>query len=305
MKMIRCEKLTKSYQGFPALKGISFSIDGPGCYGFIGSNGSGKTTAIRIMAGLAKATSGRIQIEGYDVERDQKNIAKLIGYLPQNPAYYDYMTGEEWMMLSGKLFGLSKTEIKLRTERLLKRCGIWEARKRKIGGYSGGMKQRLGLAQALINEPKLLLLDEPVSALDPMGRHQVLELIEELKRDHMIFMSSHILDDVEKTADHILILHKGQLLLSSAKQDLLKEYAGSAIKFQLLAPNQTIVEAVTSQTWAERIEASNTSYRVVVNDLEKAKAQLPLIIQEEAGVITDYRIEALSLQDIFFKVVNA
>ena len=303
--MIRCEKLTKSYQGFPALKGISFSIDGPGCYGFIGSNGSGKTTAIRIMAGLAKATSGRIQIEGYDVERDQKNIAKLIGYLPQNPAYYDYMTGEEWMMLSGRLFGLSKTEIKLRTERLLKRCGIWEARKRKIGGYSGGMKQRLGLAQALINEPKLLLLDEPVSALDPIGRQQVLELIEELKRDHMIFMSSHILDDVEKTADHILILHKGELLLSSAKQDLLKEYSGSAITFQLLAPNQTIVEAVTSQTWAERIEASNTSYRVVVNDLEKAKAQLPLIIQEEAGVITDYRIEALSLQDIFFKVVNA
>ena len=302
--MIRCEKLTKSYQGFPALKGISFSIDGPGCYGFIGSNGSGKTTAIRIMAGLAKATSGRIQIEGYDVEREQKNIAKLIGYLPQNPAYYDYMTGEEWMMFSGRLFGLTKTEIKLRTERLLKRCGIWEARKRKIGGYSGGMKQRLGLAQALINEPKLLLLDEPVSALDPIGRQQVLELIEELKRDHMIFMSSHILDDVEKTADHILILHKGQLLLSSSKQDLLKEYSGSAITFQLLAPNQTIMQAVTSQTWAERIEASNTSYRVVVNDLEKAKAQLPLIIQEEAGIITDYRIEALSLQDIFFKVVN-
>ena len=302
--MIRCEKLTKSYQGFPALKGISFSIDGPGCYGFIGSNGSGKTTAIRIMAGLAKATSGRIQIEGYDVEREQKNIAKLIGYLPQNPAYYDYMTGEEWMMFSGRLFGLTKTEIKLRTERLLKRCGIWEARKRKIGGYSGGMKQRLGLAQALINEPKLLLLDEPVSALDPIGRQQVLELIEELKRDHMIFMSSHILDDVEKTADHILILHKGELLLSSAKQDLLKEYSGSAITFQLLAPNQTIMQAVTSQTWAERIEASNSSYRVVVNDLEKAKAQLPLIIQEEAGIITDYRIEALSLQDIFFKVVN-
>ena len=303
--MIRCDKLTKTYQGFPALKGISFSIDGPGCYGFIGSNGSGKTTAIRIMAGLAKATSGRIQIEGYDVEREQKNIAKLIGYLPQNPAYYDYMTGEEWMMLSGRLFGLTKTEIKLRTERLLKRCGIWEARKRKIGGYSGGMKQRLGLAQALINEPKLLLLDEPVSALDPIGRQQVLELIEELKRDHMIFMSSHILDDVEKTADHILILHKGELLLSSAKQDLLKEYSGSAITFQLLTPNQTIMQAVTSQTWAERIEASNSSYRVVVNDLEKAKAQLPLIIQEEAGIITDYRIEALSLQDIFFKVVNA
>ena len=302
--MIRCNKLTKTYQGFPALKGISFSIDGPGCYGFIGSNGSGKTTAIRIMAGLAKATSGRIQIEGYDVEKEQKNIAQLIGYLPQNPAFYDYMTGEEWMMFSGRLFGLTKTEIKLRTERLLKRCGIWEARKRKIGGYSGGMKQRLGLAQALINEPKLLLLDEPVSALDPIGRQQVLELIEELKSDHMIFMSSHILDDVEKTADHILILHKGELLLSSAKQDLLKEYSGSAITFQLLTPNQTIMQAVTSQTWAERIEASNSSYRVVVNDLEKAKAQLPLIIQEEAGVITDYRIEALSLQDIFFKVVN-
>ncbi|WP_455662619.1 ABC transporter ATP-binding protein [Pradoshia sp.] len=302
--MIQCENVTKSYQGFQALKGISFSIEGPGCFGFIGSNGSGKTTAIRIMAGLAKATSGRMQIEGYDVEKEPKEIARLIGYLPQNPAFYDYMTGEEWMMFSGKLFGLEKNELKTRTERLLKRCGIWEARKRKIGGYSGGMKQRLGLAQALINEPKLLLLDEPVSALDPIGRHQVLELIEELKKDHMIFMSSHILDDVEKTADHILILHKGQLLLSSSKHSLMKEYSGSAITFQLLSPNEGIVQAISNQEWAERVDATDLSYRVVVNDLEKAKRQLPSIIQKQAGIITDYRIEALSLQDIFFKVVN-
>ena len=302
--MIHCENVTKSYKGFRALKGISFSIEGPGCFGFIGSNGSGKTTAIRIMAGLAKATSGRILIEGYDVEKEPEKVAKLIGYLPQNPSFYDYMTAEEWMMFSGKLFGLPKNDIKIRTERLLKRCGIWEARKRKIGGYSGGMKQRLGLAQALINEPKLLLLDEPVSALDPIGRHQVLELIEELKQDHMIFMSSHILDDVEKTADHILILHKGQLLLSSPKQSLMREYSGTAITFQLLAPNERIVQAVSREEWAERIDGSASSYRVVVNDLEMAKVQLPSIIQKQAGIITDYRIEALSLQDIFFKVVN-
>ena len=302
--MIHCENVTKSYKGFQALKGISFSIEGPGCFGFIGSNGSGKTTAIRIMAGLAKATSGRILIEGYDVEKEPEKVAKLIGYLPQNPSFYDYMTGEEWMMFSGKLFGLPNNDIKIRTERLLKRCGIWEARKRKIGGYSGGMKQRLGLAQALINEPKLLLLDEPVSALDPIGRHQVLELIEELKQDHMIFMSSHILDDVEKTADHILILHKGQLLLSSPKQSLMREYSGTAITFQLLAPNDRIVQAVSREEWAERIDGSGSSYRVVVNDLEMAKVQLPSIIQKQAGIITDYRIEALSLQDIFFKVVN-
>ena len=302
--MIHCENVTKSYKGFQALKGISFSIEGPGCFGFIGSNGSGKTTAIRIMAGLAKATSGRILIEGYDVEKEPEKVAKLIGYLPQNPSFYDYMTGEEWMMFSGKLFGLPNNDIKIRTERLLKRCGIWEARKRKIGGYSGGMKQRLGLAQALINEPKLLLLDEPVSALDPIGRHQVLELIEELKQDHMIFMSSHILDDVEKTADHILILHKGQLLLSSPKQSLMREYSGTAITFQLLAPNDRIVQAVSREEWAERIDGSASSYRVVVNDLEMAKVKLPSIIQKQAGIITDYRIEALSLQDIFFKVVN-
>lgn len=302
--MIHCENVTKSYKGFQALKGISFSIEGPGCFGFIGSNGSGKTTAIRIMAGLAKATSGRILIEGYDVEKEPEKVAKLIGYLPQNPSFYDYMTGEEWMMFSGKLFGLPKNDIKIRTERLLKRCGIWEARKRKIGGYSGGMKQRLGLAQALINEPKLLLLDEPVSALDPIGRHQVLELIEELKQDHMIFMSSHILDDVEKTADHILILHKGQLRLSSPKQSLMRKYSGTAITFQLLAPNERIVQAVSREEWAERIDGSASSYRVVVNDLEMAKVELPSIIQKQAGIITDYRIEALSLQDIFFKVVN-
>ena len=302
--MIRCENVNKSYKGFPALRDISFSIEGPGCFGFIGSNGSGKTTAIRIMAGLAKATSGRIHIDGYDVEKESKNIKRLIGYLPQNPSFYDYMTGEEWLMFSGKLSGLSKSDLKIRTEQLLKRCGIWEARKRKIGGYSGGMKQRLGLAQAMVNNPKLLLLDEPVSALDPIGRSQVLELIEELKKDHMIFMSSHILDDVEKTADHILILHKGQLLLSSSKQNLMREYAGSVITFQLLGPNEKIEEAVSSQEWAEQVERTDRSYRVLVNDLEKAKVHLPSIIHGQAGIITEYRIEALSLQDIFFKVVK-
>ncbi|MGM9932529.1 MULTISPECIES: ABC transporter ATP-binding protein [Bacillaceae] len=302
--MIQCENVTKSYKGFRALKGISFSIEGPGCFGFIGSNGSGKTTAIRIMAGLARATSGKIQIEGYDVEEDPKKIARVIGYLPQNPSFYDYMTGEEWMMFTGKLFGMSKKDSSVRAEELLKRCGIWEARRRKIGGYSGGMKQRLGLAQALMNDPKLLLLDEPVSALDPIGRHQVLELIEELKKDHMIFMSSHILDDVEKTADHILILHKGKLLLSSSKQELMKEYAGSSITFQLLDSNDSLAEALSSENWVERVAVTDRSYRVIVKDVVRARASLPLMIHEQGGIITDYRMETLSLQDIFFKVVN-
>lgn len=302
--MISCKNVTKKYKTTDALKGVSFEVEGPGCYGFIGKNGSGKTTTIRILAGLAKATSGDVHIAGYNVQTETREILKIMGYLPQQPAFYDYMTGEEWLYFTADLFGLTPKERKSRTDELLETCGLWEARKRKISGYSGGMKQRLGLAQALLNNPRVLLLDEPVSALDPVGRHQVLQILEDLKKNHTIFMSSHILDDVEKVADHIIILNQGQVVHSSSKQELMNQYSDLIIRFTTMNHVSGLKEKLENQTWVTNIVETLVSYKVYVNDVEWAKEHIPEIIYKAGGIITEYKIESPSLEDIFMKVVN-
>ena len=287
-----------------ALKGVSFEVEGPGCFGFIGKNGSGKTTTIRILAGLAKATSGDVQIAGLNVNTDGKDIKKILGYLPQHPAFYEYMTGEEWLYFVADLHKITPNLRKSRTEELLETCGLWDARKRKISGYSGGMKQRLGLAQALLNNPQILLLDEPVSALDPVGRYQVLKILEDLKKNHTIFMSSHILDDVEKIADHILILNEGRIVLSAPKQELMKQYSDLIIRFSVMEHVPGLKELLEKQEWVTNITDTFLSYKVHVNELERAKKQIPELIHNSGGVITEYRIESPALEDIFMKVVN-
>ena len=302
--MIKCKDLTKKYKSVEALKGVSFEVKGPGCFGFIGKNGSGKTTTIRILAGLAAATSGDVHIAGLNVKTEAKEVVKILGYLPQHPAFYEYMTGEEWLYFVADLHHVAQNQRKSRTDELLATCGLWDARKRKISGYSGGMKQRLGLAQALLNNPQILLLDEPVSALDPVGRYQVLKILEDLKKKHTIFMSSHILDDVEKIADHILILNEGKIVLSSPKQELMKQYSDLIIQFSVMEHIPGLKELLEQQEWVTDIADTFLSYKVNVNNLDLAKKQMPGLIYTAGGVITEYKIESPALEDIFMRVVN-
>lgn len=302
--MIKCTGLTKNYKTVKALKGISFEITGKGCFGFLGGNGSGKSTTMRILAGLANPTSGKVYMDGKDVSEKSVQIASVVGYLPQHPSFYEYMTGEEWLMFVGGLFNIDVKESKLRTEQFLKKCGIWDARKRRIGGYSGGMKQRLGLAQALMNHPKILLLDEPVSALDPIGRHEVLNIIEDMKKDFTIFMSTHILEDVEKIADHILILDQGELVLQSTMDDIMEKYANEFIIFKTMDSHEGLKDKLEKQGWIKQVDYNNHSYRIHAKDINEAKLKLPGYLYQNGIIITDYKVDSLSLEEIFMKVVG-
>ena len=209
------QNLCKTYKGkkrqiVEALKGVSFAVEQGEVFGFLGPNGAGKSTTIKCLMGLIKPTSGTASIMGEPVgsESSRKNV----GYLPENPAFYDYLTAEEYLLFVGKVFGLAGADLAARSDQALKRLGLWEARKRPIRGYSKGMVQRVGLAQVLIHDPDVYILDEPMSGLDPIGRALVKEIILELKkRGKSVFFSTHITDDVEKVCDRVGILLHGEL----------------------------------------------------------------------------------------------
>lgn len=302
--MIHCENVTKKYNSFQALNGISFSIEGNGCFGFLGKNGAGKTTAIRMLVGLSEPTSGIVKVNGLDVQKEKEKLTETMGYLPQHPAFYEYMTGREWMQWIGQLFRLEKKTIEERAESLLQECGIWEARNRKISGYSGGMKQRLGLAQALMNQPKLLILDEPVSALDPVGRHEMLTMIMKLKENMMIFMSSHILDDVEKIADHIIMIDKGEMVLASDIQELKSMYTSPVIRFSISEAKQVLTKVLDEQVWVKNIQVNINDYILTVKDMNIAGAQLPKLISQSGAMLISYQVDTPSLEDIFLRKVR-
>lgn len=304
MSILICDKLAKTFGDVQSLKDVSFTIEGNGCVGFLGANGAGKTTTIRIITGLAKPSSGSVTVVGYDVVKDSLSIRKEIGYCPQAPAFYNDMTAEQWMHWVGRIFKLGKKEIAARSEELLKLCGIWDARHRAIGGFSGGMKQRLGIAQALINKPKLLVLDEPVSALDPMGRYDVLMLIEKLKNDMTIFMSTHILDDVERVADHIVIIDKGTVLLSQQMDELKRGYKESMIHLTIEPTTVDLAGILQTDPVFTKVHQEGNNFTIECEDIGAANAKLPQLLVNHGIRFTNYQVAEANLEQIFMKVVQ-
>ena len=217
MYALDMQGLSKSFKGkkrqtVEALKELSLSIEQGEVFGFLGPNGAGKSTTIKCLMGLIQPTSGTASIMGEPIgsEASRRNV----GYLPENPAFYDYLTAEEYLQFVGKIFKMSDTLLTRRSAEVLKQLELWDARKRPIRGYSKGMVQRVGLAQVLIHDPDVYILDEPMSGLDPIGRALVKEIIVDLKkRGKSVFFSTHITDDVEKVCDRVGILLHGELKL--------------------------------------------------------------------------------------------
>src|SRR5699024_2191951 len=213
MALLTVNNLTKTYDKQRAVHDVSFQFQRGKCIALIGPNGAGKTTILRTLAGLIKPTSGTIHFSQMNSNNDFRSF---IGYLPQFPVFYSWMTGKEFLIYSGELALLSKDEATERAKQLLEKVGIAHAKNKRIGNYSGGMKQRLGIAQAIIHQPKLLMMDEPVSSLDPIGRREVLTLMEELKEDMTILFSTHILTDADEVSDELLLLHEGRMVESGS-----------------------------------------------------------------------------------------
>ncbi|MCC7138609.1 MAG: ABC transporter ATP-binding protein [Planctomycetes bacterium] len=211
--------LTKRYGAVEALKGFDLTVGRGSIYGFIGPNGAGKTTTIRIVAGLVRPTSGEVRLHGVDLRRNRLAAARGLRTLVEVPAFYPGLSGRQNLTIFARLSGADDADVK----RLLARVRLEHAQDRRVGGYSLGMRQRLGIAQALLGRPDLVVLDEPMNGLDPAGMHEMRELIREENRERGVtfFLSSHLLDDIQRLCDRIGILHKGRLVAEGRIDDLL------------------------------------------------------------------------------------
>lgn len=203
------DRLTKQYQNKIAVDRISLRLN-TGIYGLLGANGAGKTTLMRMVCGILKPTSGTITFDGIDVSEER--YRSMLGYLPQDFGYYPEFTGEDFLLYMAALKGMRKPQARRKTVELLKLVSLHDVAKKKIKTYSGGMKQRLGIAQALLNQPKLLVLDEPTAGLDPKERVRFRDLIKDLGKDSIVLLSAHIVSDIEHIADDILMMKSGQLI---------------------------------------------------------------------------------------------
>ena len=238
MNAIEITDLSKQFSGkrmtrVDALKGLDLTIAAGEVFGFLGPNGAGKSTTIKLVMGLLRPTSGTATIMGMDA--GQAESRRHVGYLPENPAFYDYLSAEEYIAFVGSQFKMGAALLEQRSEDVLKRLDLWEARKRPMRGYSKGMVQRVGLAQALVHDPDVYVLDEPMSGLDPIGRALVKDIILDLKkRGKCVFFSTHITDDVEKVCDRVGVIVKGSLVALDRVENILRSgVEGYVIHLQL------------------------------------------------------------------------
>ena len=306
---IHCEGLTKSYGRVRALNGVDLTMPAGSIFGFLGPNGAGKTTTIKVLLGLSLPTSGNCAIYDTPVERFSAESRREVGYLAQDPSFPRWMTGREVLEFVGKLYAEAPRPVAQRAGDALKLVDLEAAADRVCGGYSGGMRQRLGIAQALMGDPRLVILDEPSSSLDPIGRRDVLDILRTLRdRGIAVFYSTHILDDVERVADHIAIMKDGRVVREGVMRDLMSASHGR-FRLTVEAPADGLDEALRALPWITSIERTEstdgrTTVMVDVQDDDHAKRALPRTVIDANYVLIGCEPLRFRLEDIFMESVG-
>lgn len=306
---IRASGLRKHYGSIIALDGLDLDVPTGSIFGLLGPNGAGKTTTIRILTGLARATSGTATVGGIEVGLDRPELRQRIGYLDQDPRFYSWMRGRELLELTGRLSGVPEPELDARVAEILDRVGLAGAAARRIGGWSGGMRQRLGIAQALIHRPAIVFLDEPVSSLDPEGRRDLLELIAALRGETTVVLSTHLLADVERVCDRVAILDRGRLVTEGPLDELLARHARPIFRLDP-EPGQTAAvgelrRRLSDASWASSVGvAADGTIRIAAADADAASnGILPLVVG--AGVrLAAFERARPSLEEVFLELVG-
>lgn len=303
---IRTESLSRRYGDVQAVRDLDLIVPEGSIFGFLGRNGAGKTTTIRLITGLARPDHGRAWINGVETTDGDDRGRHQFGYLPQEPAFYGWMTTTGYLDHVGRLFGLSEAERQERIAELLRLVDLEAAANRRVGGFSGGMKQRLGLAGALIHRPSVLILDEPMAGLDPAGRRDVLDLMEAL-RDHVtIFFSTHILADVERVCDTVGILHEGRLVEVAGREELMSRYTSDVAELAVPAESAEALPAFAAELealpWVSGVTIEENHVRVAAADVAAGQlALLPLVVKHNLPLLR-YEWMRPNLEEIFLSL---
>ena len=305
MTILQLKTVYKSFGKLEVIKDLSFSVEEHSVFGFIGKNGAGKTTTMKMILGFLRPDSGEIYVCGERVSYGNTKTNRHIGYLPDVPEFYGYMNPKEYLKFCGDITGLPREITLARTKELLSMVGL-ENTNRRIRGFSRGMKQRLGIAQALLNEPKLLICDEPTSALDPIGRKEILDILSVARTRTTIVFSTHILSDVERIADTIGVIDQGKLMLEGSVQKIKNMRRKDTIQILLSSPEtaKELAEKVKELPFVIESEFEMDTVLIKLTNAEEyGKEIMSLLVRENIPVLR-YEILEPSLENVFLEVVG-
>lgn len=305
MNVVEIQGLEKAFQNQKVLDAITLSIKEHTIFGFLGQNGAGKTTTMNLLLGLLKKDAGSMFICQKEVTYGQNETNQYIGYVCDVPVFYGYMNALEYLRLCGEIAKMPKEKIYARSETLLTLVGLWDAKKKKISGYSRGMKQRLAIAQALLNEPQVLLCDEPTSALDPVGRKEILDILMQIKEKTTILFSTHILSDVERICDEVAILHKGQIRVCGTLEEIRKtsKEAMCHIVCQSEEEAQRLSKEIES-TFQQEIKVDQKEIKVYTKKEKPIDKKLMKLISESNVSVASISFQENSLEKVFMEVIQ-
>ena len=313
--VIETHNLSKVYKEAQALKGLNLTVKEHSIFGFLGPNGAGKSTTIKLLLGLIQPSAGQATVFGHDVQRDSVAIRKRVGYLAQDPRYYEHMTARQILgYTAGFFYRGPKDLIEARVQEMIELVGLEDKADRPVRGFSGGERQRLGIAQAQVNYPDLLILDEPAASLDPMGRHDVLAVMETLRKYTTIFYSTHILDDVQRVSDTVAILNRGRLIAEAPISELLAGDGSSAV-YDITLKSETeaaITGAqgrVESQPWVQALSMAADDGQIdwhvsVTDDAAAEDLLLRLILEDRSLKVKHFGRKTYNLEEVFMEMIG-
>lgn len=296
---LEVKNVTKTYKRKTAVNEFSMELQSGECVGLIGPNGAGKSTLLNIISDIINPTSGEVLLNGRDISK----MKKKIGYLPQYPNFYHWMSAKETLLFMGQLSGLPKKELNDLIPENLVKVGLKEEENSKVGTFSGGMKQRLGIAQALLHKPSLIIMDEPVSALDPIGRREVLNLIKEIKKDTTILLSTHILSDAEEICERFVMIKGGTKIEDTTISQLLSRNSDNKLYVEITAKDQKWIEVMEKIPYVKEVEVIGHKVKIKIENIEKNKNHLLKHALDHGVDIVKFEMNKDTLEEIFLKLV--
>ena len=305
MDILQIEHLSKKFGSTQAISDLSFSVPEGSIFGFIGQNGAGKTTTMKMVLGLLKPDSGSVMIKGEKVSFGETKTNRIVGYLPDVPEFYNYLRPKEYLKLCGEITGLSADQIISRSEELLQLVGLSNINK-KIGAFSRGMKQRLGIAQALLNEPELLICDEPTSALDPVGRKEILDILLKVKGKTTVIFSTHILSDVERICDYVAVLNKGKLILTGPLAQIKSQHKSDtiSIEFNSSEDKNAFMACPEIKDILNRTEETKTGLSLHTSDISKTERLILEVLLKHKLLPLRLEINEPTIESLFLEAVQ-
>ncbi|MGB9683335.1 MAG: ATP-binding cassette domain-containing protein [Candidatus Bathyarchaeales archaeon] len=298
--------LTKKYGSLIAVNKLNLEVEKNTIHGFLGPNGAGKTTTIKVLVGLLRADEGVIKVLGHEMHGDMPEVRLKVGYMPELPKFPKHLKGWELLDIYGRMYGMTEQQRKEQIPKLLETVGLKGREKDFVGKYSKGMQQRIGIAQALLNDPELVILDEPSLGLDPVGMVEVRELVKDIaKEGRTVFLSSHLLFEVEQVCTHVTVIHKGVALTSDTLQNIYNKFSGATVlQVELAKPSDAVVEALKGLPFVSGVEQERNTLTIELKTRADVRPQISQEITRAGGVIVSMNIKGQTLEEVFMQLIT-